>query len=766
MRPEKPQVVCWMQTTSTSSQAPSAESKISQQSWAKGHNKSPVVHLDVIAGIETHEVVLIHADGRMRGLSHDLQKELWYIHLGTEGPTEMTVQTALLQTAQEARQGLLKHREDLLAAVATASEGTGTAILSVVTRARENKFVLHVVAIQPSAVSNVAQVSDRARLLVKWPLPDVDVGKGHKAPFSFGKSSETLYHVCDQTLTSYTFTTLGPRVLEKISLPPRAWPSFIPLPKSLALLATPTECMLMNTHYNSVLATQSLSSDAALQSGKKRKRNDTASSATNDNEPVVLLDYFRTLNIAVAVQHDTLLAIQLRFPTALVGRPKKASRFESRLIESLGRGVSSKSKDVTQAPAAIDAANVDELAHTDPTLAELAKLFTSHHEKNKAPPYVSLEGLVQSLKWVLRSFTTPALEPQPRLPSSTSEEPKLNGTSQSQAPDSMPAPDPIEDALLAEAAKADADLSLAVALITSSTNSLNTIPDTTTNTDTSDTTLNARALTLQTLLTRLGTSQPPTLLAHALRSQLSRHDLFLLIELLRHALEQGGWTTKVLDVYPTDDEPDETGEAGTGGLDSSIAVIGRLLSCAVDALGAGAWLTGGVDVSVDSAYSSSSASASDDDDDDEEDEDMSMLDESNKRPLLPTLRHLTASVLEVTQEAAFFRAFLADFLRYADTLAAAPQGVRNRLLPSLNPNLNHTAGTGSNAVVIAGAVGAVDGAGVGVGESMLPMGVRPARGIEKTRVGAGGEVKARSKRDLADRIQRTRGRYEFERIRI
>jgi len=159
-------------------------------------------------------------------------------------------------------------------------------------------------------------------------------------------------------------------------------------------------------------------------------------------------------------------------------------------------------------------------------------------------------------------------------------------------------------------------------------------------------------------------------------------------------------------------------------------------------LGSGAWLTGGIDVAVDESFSASPSpeSAAQDEAnamDVDMDIDLELDTASNQRPLLPTLRHLTASALEVTQEAAFFRAFLADFLRYADTLAEAP-----------NRAAGNQVGNGK-----------LEG-------SVLPMGVRHARGISATRVAAGGEVKVRSRRDVADRLQREVGRYGFERLRV
>jgi len=494
---------------------------------------------------------------------------------------------------------------------------------------------------------------------------------------------------------------------------------------------TSETCSLLNTHYNSILASTAASVEVGPSPSKKRKLTATK---TNDHGKLELIDYFRSLNIAVAIKDSSLLALQLRLPTPVRGRTTTKPLMAPRLIDSLGRGITSSNAATTRkAPATLDAHKIDELARSDPSLVTLANIFIDQpktQSSRESRAYVNLNGLVRSLKWVLQSFSTsPAIEQQQAQLTNgeTPITPAPNGVDGTTTPASATNPDSGEASFLAEVSAATADLSLAVALISSAS--------TTTSDSASTDPITLRAMTLEHLLTRLGTSHPPALLARTFRTHLSQHDLFLLMELLRHALEQGGWASKVLDVYPeeldTESDPEGQDRVDSGGLDSSVRVIGTLISCAVDALGAGAWLTGGVDVNVDAAAG------------DSDDEMMDLDAATGTRPLLPTLRHLTTTVLEVTQEAAFFRSFLADFLRYADTLAAAPMGVQNRL-----------------ANAMANEQGSSQGGG------MLPFGVRTARGVEATVVKAGGEVRVRTKRELAGRISREVGTYNFERVRV
>jgi len=669
-----------------------------------------------------------------------LQKENWTANV--EG--EVTVEYTFIQSAGEAQLGLLKNRADLLMFLETSGKNQDeirdqTAVVGMITRSNlDQKRMLNIFAVNPPSAESAAQISNRAQLLIQWQLPASVKDMEEIPQYSFDRASGLLFVNQATALTTYTFTTLGPRLLSQVpSLSESTTTSFIPLPQSLSLVVTAETCSLVNMHYNSVLASTSISSVEIAPPPSKKRKLETAK--TNDSGKIELIDHFRSLNIAVAVKDSTLLAFQLRFPLPVRGRSIAKALTTPRLIDSLGRGIPSTSATAAKkAPPAFDAHKIDELARADPSLANLASVFidqqagqVSRHKR----AYVNLAGLVQSLKWILRSFSTPPAIEQSQAQltngetSAASVTNGTNGTSPSALADN---PDSSDAFLLAEVSAATADLSLAVALISSasatSSNSTSTDPTT------------LRALTLEHLLTKLGTSHPPALLSRTFRAQLSQHDLFLLMELLRHALEQGGWASKVLDVYPEDMDPqsDPEGQAQDtervdgGGLDSSVGVIGTLISCAVDALGAGAWLTGGMDVNI----------ASDDEDDEMMDLDTSLA-AAGTRPLLPTLRQLTTTVLEVTQEAAFFRSFLADFLRYADTLAAAPAGVQNRLASAM-----------------------ANEQGAGQGGGMLPFGVRAARGVEATVVKAGGEVRVRTKRELAGRIAREVGVYSFDRVRV
>ena len=192
----------------------------------------------------------------------------------------------------------------------------------------------------------------------------------------------------------------------------------------------------------------------------------------------------------------------------------------------------------------------------------------------------------------------------------------------------------------------------------------------------------------------------------ALQTHLAEHDITLLIELLRVELVNGGWTSHSLDWYPTED--------GAVARSDAITAISTLLNSALDALGTGGWLAGTSDVGAET--------------------------------LISTLRNEASLVLEGVQESSFFSGFLGDFFRYETMLKQAKRDTkRAQGQVARDPHINVPAAQ--------------------MVKSILPLGVRKEKVLD-TRVAAGGEIRARSARDVGNELSQRLGKYTFETIRI
>jgi len=303
---------------------------------------------------------------------------------------------------------------------------------------------------------------------------------------------------------------------------------------------------------------------------------------------------------------------------------------------------------------------VTALANYDSTLELLCRYMESLQ--------LDLVGAAEAVKILLQSFDTP-----PRLADDRLLTNGAHGTTELE--------------VQAEEEAAAQDLTIVASL-------LNGEPD-------------ARNNALQHTLEQLARRFPPSELVQSLRSQLSRRDIALLIELLRVALSEGGWTSRYLDFFPTDTDDQPSGQ------DEALSSICTLLNCALDALGTGGWLGGAIN---------------------DVDEDTSSL--------LSQLRGDTSAVLEGVQESTFFAGFLKDFVRYErlakDTPAASKKPRDKKVVPA---NLQDVG-------------------------SILPLGVKAADKILTTKVGLGGEVRKRSQRDIGRDLSEKVAKYSFETIRV
>lgn len=207
--------------------------------------------------------------------------------------------------------------------------------------------------------------------------------------------------------------------------------------------------------------------------------------------------------------------------------------------------------------------------------------------------------------------------------------------------------------------------------------------------------LQIRAETLRPTLIRLH-SFAPRLITSTLRAMLSRQDLDVLVNVLHQEMKTEGWSLPYESQFAdTDGTPDN----------HAVAIIASLLSCTLDAVGAGAWLADS-DAASDTIYS---------------------------------LHNDTSEALLGFFEARYMRGLLGEFLRYA---ANAPKSSKQLS--------KHNEAKGKPFAVSRD-----------LGElPLLPLGVRQDMLIDGRK--ANGAKK--SKREMGHEISQKVPKYSFERI--
>jgi hypothetical protein len=332
--------------------------------------------------------------------------------------------------------------------------------------------------------------------------------------------------------------------------------------------------------------------------------------------------------------------------------------------ESIGRAFIDKpANEISMAATIADGDIVKAIVHFDPELHILSAVLNHRH-------YLPIGEVVQAIRVLMQS-----------LDDQTSNQ-KVAGLLTDGKP---PSQDDMDVDITSELDAANHDLEHALSVL--------------------DNGLLIRSHSLRPALIRLHTFSP-AVIASTLRSMLPRRELESLIRLLHTELRNGGWTSPYDFLEPDMPSPEDPD-------DHAVAIIASLLSSALDAIGAGAWI----------ASIGDSAS-------DETSEDV-----------IHDLLHDTSEALNGFWEARFMRGLLSEFLRYAANL----------------PKSQKPSNKGQNKPI------AVDFAPEDA-LPMLPLGGKVDFGVERTKPGKGGKKEERSAREIGMLTSKRVPKYSVEKI--
>ncbi|KAI9877369.1 MAG: hypothetical protein M1830_004102 [Pleopsidium flavum] len=208
-------------------------------------------------------------------------------------------------------------------------------------------------------------------------------------------------------------------------------------------------------------------------------------------------------------------------------------------------------------------------------------------------------------------------------------------------------------------------------------------------------------------------SFPVATITQALRKKLTGADRVSLIHQLRIELAEGGWTSWYADggILPELRHHDHN---------ERIDIISTLLNCAVDSIGMGGWVLGT----------------------------LAFNDAEEREDMIAYMKAEVSAVLEGLHEATYLRGLLGEMLLYGKSAAMVPRATvqaTNDTRGSLKPISMPLTASDSH---------------------FLPLSLKAPRNISMTKVGAGGEIQKRSKRDIGRLKSKMVGKYSRERIAI
>jgi len=781
---------------------------------------SPIVHLDAFVGDGDKEtpfhvnLLAVHEDGVVRCYSERLEQELWSTEIcaavedaGSEGG--LRVESACSMCLDQARRALLRGREDLLATVPGEEDHDAVTVLILFMRPRAGKdrpLILKVMRIDTMdrgrgvlPVGRTKPLQEISSLIV----PEPAWMKKGETYLSFHSTSGTLYQSSSDSLAVYEILGMVPRLTQGTQLNINGVTTCLRISSSLVMVNTSSLLTILDAKYCSVQAQCSLEKSLRIEtfapSTKKRKHHVTPPC-------VQLLSYFLSINIVVALQGRQLVALQLTTSKTKGNRKRKRDVL---LIDSIGRGsLTAKkikihptvAKDHHSFGQLLNASSVDdewektklvfESCFAEGKHEELEILIekqlraigrgTDHTQEagsNNKPPAArsswqdlnkvdySLsktfvveadrscsvpddKGLQKTLRihklphhschWLIKHnyLSTVQVEGALRregllavgehlrvgavVESLAQQDPSLKSTLlllRSAAP--LTASELVCALRLSIAQSGDTGTVKLLTYGQSPTHSLDNDAGTDPQSQMDDlrdsqnspiTPANPNPNIHAVLLTTIKRLyiHPPHTVSTALKQHLSRLELHSLVDLLRLELATSGWLASHLDSPLPPTSP------------TQVSLIAHLLSSALDSIGTGGWLT------------------------------RTSLTEASE-----TISHMKVEIsaaLEGIMEATYLQGMLNEVLLCGKNFGTTKSALQTQPTAQVPVKKRRTHS------------GIVKVGGEDEGEDVLPLGLRPGMTISTHKVGAGGEVIRRSRRDVGRLKSRMVPKYSFERI--
>ena len=785
-----------------------ADSPFTTSTFELDNSSSPVVHLEAFAISESDQgdtpgvqLLAVHENGDGSWYNGSLDKELCSFR--TSLPDNEKVLFAKVTNTVKLKKGLLKHRADVLASIGAIESETQNNVLILLkrnnsaSRKREDAaLALHIYKLSiPTADPNMSPGRSQRNLdaLASLDILEQSHLQESESSFTLHIASGTLYQQTPNLLTLYDLTGFLPRIAHNLALSKEDISSCLRLsPFTLALSGHSSFSLIRLPHCF-------LQAEHGLKPGPPAEQ-----------EPLRLLSYIASLNVIVAIKDRSLITIRqpdFNMKSGAFGKRKR----EGTLMDAIGQGTcavaqvqanngksgrsmrklgtllaTSEDQSWETIETKLDALFLEEGVETfcDSTMGHNAdqplrgnndddqskmiylcsKLFTVNRHNVAAKRELGLEltrldhqELEAIFNWLLhrKLFTSDRLENSLKKSGSLHPSESLeSGATIKALTGKVPSFKLLTSLIASEIPLNLRELATALAAVTlhwdssaGSSGDQKLLTDTgqhpdAMQTDTSDihpgslengpsfasTAGNSTHRLLYLILSRFY-HLPQTSIKSVLRTHLTKTHLLQLVDILRIEIAQSGW----LSTY----DDDLTPSTAFSTPNDQLAHITHLLNSAIDAIGAGGWMLGSV---------SGSGSGSND----------------QMTETADTISYMKAEIsaaLEGIEEAVYLKGMLAEVLlcgkeallsssssskipKGGATSAAAALPSRKKNVP-LQTMALPTVESSSNA---------------------LPLGLKLDQKVTLTKVGAGGELIGRSKRDIGRLKSKMVGKYSFERI--
>lgn len=334
----KPQIICFSE---------SSNAEITTTSINLRKEAAPVLRLDTFEAGSGNKILALHEDGIITCYSDGLGTEEWHssINTGTSNLVSVpAIQAAAILSVRQARKTILRSREDILATLGPNGDTVDRSLLLVITRSPTEEAnssagtlalrVFHIRIAGPKKGGLDLGTEDKLRMLAKLAMPEPSLFISKKSQITMHTSSGTIYQDAEGALAVYDLTGSVPRLVHTVVRNDAF--SYLRLSPELVASSRGASLSVMDLSYGSIQAegTLTLSHEA-----KVTRKSKNAKDRPTKTENVRLLSYFAPLDVIVALDGRKLLAIQL-LTSQEAGGSRKRKR-EGLLVKCIGRGSSS-----------------------------------------------------------------------------------------------------------------------------------------------------------------------------------------------------------------------------------------------------------------------------------------------------------------------------------------------------------------------------------------------------------------------------------------
>ncbi|KAL8699445.1 MAG: hypothetical protein Q9224_001409 [Gallowayella concinna] len=359
----RPKILCFSEESRNST---NYDAKLTKSYFDLPEHGVPIVHIDVLStpsGDTTTtilDILCVHQDGRVSCYDENLTRRTWGPQAATArnsqmAPKELQVIQASSVSIAQARKTILKDHQDVLGLL-DANPGNFTAdLLLLLTRSvqdsqtsTQRELTLRVLAIKSlQSIESEFRRSkdDRIEEIVSLKIPEPEGVRGKEGLFSIHTSSGSLYHGTSGLLSIYDLTALTPRLVRTMTLDgSHNALSYVRISSNIIATVSENSLEILDTQFNSFRAKYDLTLPKKKPPKAPRDGAKTPGPLPRDAE---LLTYHSPSRSAIVLLGRSLLSVDL----SLSIEPRSSSRKRKRnglLIDAIGRG--SLAEDTKQPP--------------------------------------------------------------------------------------------------------------------------------------------------------------------------------------------------------------------------------------------------------------------------------------------------------------------------------------------------------------------------------------------------------------------------------